>query len=158
MGAVELLLELEVTPRPTYTQRLDQIRARVDQATPGPWRVENPRNVSNDYGSSSCDGITAASGRELIITDSGYYPPGVADAEFIAHAREDIPFLLAEIDRLSGARRPSGESSLLCPDVPDEDGGGLWPDECNGYTASCGRIFCTLEAAMLHDRARHTTR
>jgi hypothetical protein len=52
----------------------------------------------------------------------------------------------------------SEEPIATCPDMLEADGGGLYQDECNGYTASCGRTFCSVEAAWRHDRERHNTR
>jgi hypothetical protein len=40
--------------------------------------------------------------RQIIETDSGYYPPDLEDAAFIAGARQDVPALLAEVRRLQG--------------------------------------------------------
>lgn len=64
---------------------LDAIRSRCDKATPGPW-YEDGFAIPNEAGDYT----------ELI--DS--YP---ADAAFIAHSREDIPALLAEVDKLKTA-------------------------------------------------------
>lgn len=73
-------------------ERLEQIKARAEAATPGPWDC---------YG----DG-------EYEVFDAGEYRDGdpgevvapvvtkLNNAEFIAHARMDIPALLNEIDRL----------------------------------------------------------
>lgn len=69
--------------------RLDEIRERLEAANPGPWEVVDSRNglgfgiVSNDSSAEWAGAIWRA------------------EAEFIAHAREDIPFLLGEIERLS---------------------------------------------------------
>lgn len=83
---------------------LDAIRARLDAACPGPWKVYNGNEGSVDYGP-----------LWAVANDAFHNPPedddtpwiavdvhtGLqADAEFIAHARQDIPALLAEIDRL----------------------------------------------------------
>jgi hypothetical protein len=80
----------------------DAIRARAEAATPGPW---------DWYG-------YGETGRTLYLDNSPYHdlnvlkttddwPPTDADAEFIAHARSDVPALLdaldaaeAEIERL----------------------------------------------------------
>lgn len=76
-------------------ERLDEIRERVAKATPGPWRVIN-HPLRTGVG-----GIAAVADDELIVeTDSGYYPPMRPDADFIAHARQDVPDLLAEVARL----------------------------------------------------------
>jgi hypothetical protein len=56
---------------------LDAIRKRADAATPGPWTTPE-KNPTDEY-YASC------------------FP---ADEDFIGHAREDIPALLDEIERL----------------------------------------------------------
>jgi hypothetical protein len=69
---------------------MDAIRQRCDQATPGPWKsyVEG-----RDHDSGSSFIMTSGEDIELIRAS-------VADQDFIAHARQDIPQLLAEIQRL----------------------------------------------------------
>lgn len=85
---------------------LDAIRARVDAATPGPWRVvqEHGRDIADEGYSRIW--IQAEAGEQhdiadLIDDDSANGSP-LADenAEFIAHARQDITDLLAEVDQL----------------------------------------------------------
>lgn len=70
---------------PLSDARMVGIRARAEAATDGPWGVsdEVPTFV-----------VTCLDG-EGTITD--YLDE--ADAEFIAHARTDVPALLAEVDR-----------------------------------------------------------
>lgn len=68
-------------------RELDAVRQRIETATEGPW-----------------DTAKLASGWHVMY--DGYivaeiYRNEVENAEFIAHAREDIPKLLAEIDRLN---------------------------------------------------------
>lgn len=78
-------------------KRLEEIEARAKAATPGPWTIfaRSKRAV-----------------RAIWLTrlnrdgDSVWTWPGFVqtsfehDADFIAHARQDIPDLLAEIERL----------------------------------------------------------
>ena len=76
---------------------LAAIRQRVEKATEGPW------NTGFDYEKN--DPIVLAPGYiehtvDYTLTEGGL-EHGKADAEFIAHAREDIPALLDEIDRLN---------------------------------------------------------
>ena len=71
-------------------QEIAEIRERCDQATPGPWK-------------SFVEAREQMSGSDFIQTDGEdiYLTGGtVADQDFIAHARQDIPKLLAEIERL----------------------------------------------------------
>lgn len=58
-------------------EELKQIRARANAATPGPWTTPE-KNPTDEY-YASC------------------FP---ADEEFIGHAREDIPALLDDVERL----------------------------------------------------------
>lgn len=65
-------------------EQLQAIRERCEAATPGEWKV-------------SVDYVYKIDGdREILIADC----PNVHDAAFVAHAREDIPALLAEVERL----------------------------------------------------------
>ena len=78
--------------------RLEEIRQRTEAATPGPWDSKTNRHPE-------CNGepwgwISGASGN---ITWSG--SAGKANADFIAHSREDIPYLLSEADRLNALHK-----------------------------------------------------
>jgi hypothetical protein len=61
-------------------EELKRIRARADAATPGPWTTWE-KNPTDEY-YASC------------------FP---ADEEFIGHARDDVPALLDEVERLRTA-------------------------------------------------------
>lgn len=77
--------------------RLEEIKARVERATPGPWELsysiildkEDEDTADRIYSHvgpvHSCDECPIAS---------------KADGKFIAAAREDIPYLIAEVERL----------------------------------------------------------
>ena len=85
------------------------IEKRAEGATAGPWSILNPHR-------GSCDGIAGPHlcapeecdedcplwwrPRNIVETDSGFYPPRLNDAMFIAHARSDIPALIGEVRRL----------------------------------------------------------
>lgn len=58
---------------------LDDIRARVEAATPGPWKLTDEAHA-------------------YYLGSAGYAQVGWLDALFIAHARTDIPALLAAVD------------------------------------------------------------
>lgn len=86
--------------------RLDAIRERVEAASAGPWYHDPQRDWI--YGG-------------IYSTPGDHYPPELhcgsqimavlydelhgteADGEFLAHAREDIPWLLAELAKISCA-------------------------------------------------------
>jgi hypothetical protein len=76
-------------------EELREIRRRVDAASAGPWRsyLEGRDHTSGSDFIMIGDGKTRGSDIEL----SGATKE---DQDFIAHARQDIPRLLAEIERL----------------------------------------------------------
>jgi hypothetical protein len=74
---------------------LAAIRQRCARATAGPWK-------------SYIEGRDHTSGSNFIMTsgeDIEFLGATEADQDFIAHARQDIPLLLAEIDRLMLANK-----------------------------------------------------
>lgn len=75
---------------------LEEIRAREQAATPRPWEVTGCCNhlVAQNNGDDT-DKTT------ILAEIWGYEGRHKHDAEFIAHAREDIPALLDEIARLT---------------------------------------------------------
>lgn len=91
-------------------KELAEIRARCEAATKGPW-VEC-RNGGGDDFLYSID--SEPTGLPIVKADCGVYPPEKEDADFIAHAREDIPKLLAEVERL---RKQVAELDAECDDL-----------------------------------------
>lgn len=86
------------------TLDLDAIQARADAATPGPWTVEEGAGAEGlrdgwwEYERRACNVETDL---EFVTTDGdGMGASSRADAEFIAHARTDVPALIAEVRRL----------------------------------------------------------
>jgi len=61
-------------------EQLNAIKERAAKATPGPWRQAGLYSVKNS--------------EDMSI------PLRPEDAEFIAHARKDVPALVAEVERL----------------------------------------------------------
>ena len=69
---------------------LQEVRQRLNGATPGPWV-------------SYVEGRDHTSGSSFIQTaGADIEAPGlaIADQDFIAHARQDVEILLAEVERL----------------------------------------------------------
>lgn len=82
---------------------LQAIRARSEAATPGPWEWRVCGNDSVYIRAETLDGVIELEddysgypecGEHLIMEMLGH------DADFIAHARTDIPAMLAEVGRL----------------------------------------------------------
>ena len=74
---------------------LAQIAIRCDAARPGPWRsfIEGRDHTSGSNFIMVGEGINRGEDIELTGTT-------VADQDFIAHARQDLPKLVEEIRRL----------------------------------------------------------
>ena len=75
---------------------LDEIQARADAATEGPWAVEVDDDGFDGASVLLDDGVgwgTAYICQDMHQGES----EGVADAEFISHAREDVPKLVAAL-------------------------------------------------------------
>lgn len=83
-------------------ERLAEIEAREKAATAAPWTREKP-GICPQTGFREGVAVAATLGNQMIYA----HPPGgqfpSADANFIAHARQDIPDLVAEVRRLRAA-------------------------------------------------------
>lgn len=103
-----------MTPQTGTELRLDEIEARANAATPGPW------TVSEDYSD-----VVGPEGDQL----ASYWNPTseTRNGEFIAHARTDVPALVAEVrrlrDRVAEVEGPAVEAraalAALCYDLED---------------------------------------
>lgn len=75
-------------------EELQAIKARAEAATPGPWRVD---------AGSEARYLRAEGESGALMSDTQYYPwtpDAEGDWQFIAHARTDVPDLVAEVERL----------------------------------------------------------
>jgi hypothetical protein len=123
---------------------LDAIRARAEAATPGPWERS---------------GSLVQAGRRARRARVGQ-TWGLAwkqDAEFIAHAREDVPALLDEVERLRGEAenwkrhawaqgeeaaehldaRVKAEAQVQAVRALHVDDGNGWCEGCDRYSRNC---------------------
>src|SRR5574344_342258 len=73
--------------------RLEEIRQRTEAATPGTWKTV----THEEYSTVDVD---EQGGENIAMVGSA-----IADADFIANAREDIPYLLSEVDRLNALHK-----------------------------------------------------
>lgn len=97
-------------------EREAQIRQREAEATPGPWTVGETRYIydENESGESrlwiepaagTCPCVKA--GSEVVaseILDEDRHGRPLTNAAFIAHARADVPAMLAELDAVRRER------------------------------------------------------
>lgn len=98
---------------PLSDERIAEIRAREQAATPVTWTITQmlyPCIV--DEGDTGFDVRATGEGASW-----GAHCDAEADADFIAHARQDVSDLLAEVERLRAERRwiPVGER------LPDDE-------------------------------------
>lgn len=102
--------------------RAEAIRSRCEAATPGPWKwTPQEEEVERD---GTVEKVTGAQIESIFTFDTGegYYGVENNNAEFIAHARTDLPDALAEIERLTaqvetlqGERDAHGVAEVLEP-------------------------------------------
>ena len=143
----------------TWTnERHEAARARCEAATEGPWE--------------SCGGTIEGgptSGRDVVTTavDCMAYCYGgrgrgvehPEDREFIAHARADIPDLLAEVERLRALTTITDDmveraEEALVYTMGQESDGADWISEWQGWTVVDGTydmpsaVRAALEAAL----------
>ena len=93
-------------------EALQAIRERVRRATPEPWVIRRLSNHEEHQG--FVQGPRAKPEDpydiEILGEDDTLYPTRAGDLDFIAHVREDIPTLLAEVERLQVERASATEA------------------------------------------------
>lgn len=110
-------------------ERLAEIRARVEAATPGPWEgARGSVHLTFDKEGSIFPPDTTgqlgfqAGGPVAVVQDNGEFN----DLDFLVAARADVPDLLAEVDRLRAALRDIAfylpVVSQANPPPPDAEG------------------------------------
>lgn len=109
-------------------QRLDAIKARADAASKGPWQSYSGKlrpklpTVINEVRGPGSNTIVAWGGFDGVDASNKQKK---ADAKFIAHVRDDVPFLLEKITALSAerdaalARAEKAEAALNTPEILD---------------------------------------
>jgi len=112
----------------TNPSTLDEIEARASAATEGPWEVGGMDSghsafemsiwVTTGNGDSICD----MDGQVRALNVAPPNDDGLADAEFIAHAREDVPTLVAALRAVEAVHRRYGLYELedSCEDTSDK--------------------------------------
>lgn len=85
---------------PLTDEQLAAIRERADKATPGPWTSEH-----ESWAGPNAVLSTTFNGHAVAVCGEEAQPyPASVDAAFIAAARQDVPALLTEIERLKAER------------------------------------------------------
>ena len=108
----------------SISDRLDQIEKRASAATPGPWRWTNEvrQRLLGDRHNDPSE----------IIRCAALLHPQKGDAEFIAHARTDVPALVAGYRSLLDLHADQGDR--CANGCLDEGGSYYWP--CDTYAVA----------------------
>ena len=84
-------------------ERLAEIRARCEAASPGPWFamfIAGAGGGGADVSANDEQGTYHVAECSRIVEADGTLPQTKANRDFVCEARRDIPDLLAEVDRL----------------------------------------------------------
>lgn len=98
---------------------IEEIKARHEAATPGPWYLG--MSGANFEGFSLEYHIATVYNKKIYAQPPGGQFPA-ADADFIAHARTDIPELLAEVERLTAENQQNADYAEIYKDICDKYG------------------------------------
>ena len=92
-------------------ERLKEIKARYTHANPGPWIIERGGYSGNNWMVGDF-GICERDGKDyrVIVTTYAVNASRLCgdaedDAHFVAHAREDVPWLVEQIEKLMEASK-----------------------------------------------------
>ncbi len=135
-------------------ETLRQIQARADAATPGPWEA-----CCYDSGHSrfemSCSVITSEVGDTIADLDGRLdnerlaRDDGQADAAFIAHARQDVPALVAALRTVLDLHQPGIAYGVsVCQTCSQVKGQDEWDDPNDSPIASWLPWPCPTVAAV----------
>ena len=86
-------------------ETLDAIRARVDKATPGPWRAVTSRGTGAVAAPDSVGCYVYVNVRTHDDMTAETVSRWQDDARFVAAARTDVPALLDEVERLTASEK-----------------------------------------------------
>jgi len=90
---------------PITEDRLAEIEARASAATPGPWVGDSEFGFVSPRGATTAHIIAS-------LDAEGVRDTGGADLAFIAHARTDVPDLVAEVESLRELARGATATAL----------------------------------------------
>lgn len=124
--------------------RLEQIRARVDAATEGPWEVVPAEDAYVSASVRAAGGTLMSFGGGSAYEESAGLEPSGEDLSFIAHARADVPWLLDRVAELEAAlKHVEWEADpvydhVLCRGCAGDFLGAGHDSECLVYVALAG--------------------
>ena len=134
----------------SITDRLDAIHARADKATEGEWEARHRANLDWLSQSPHVDNDGHEPGSSVGLADAvdplwgSLWPSrnANADAEFIAHARTDVPALVGALRAVLDMHKPRAEQVLATDCSAEacdcEDGCQTVPTEVCGHCCDIG--------------------
>jgi hypothetical protein len=87
----------------TARDALAQIRERADRATPAPWKIWGMSVAADPVGNSNVDDCIDVA-HTVMLDEHG--KPRTFDAQFIAHARTDVPALVGALEAVLAIHQP----------------------------------------------------
>lgn len=117
--------------------RIAEIRARLDAATPGPW-VHDPDMPKNVY-SNDITGSRIAEVRNLTL-DPHMRGRDVQTASLIANAPSDLDYMIAELERIT-----ANADKLTDENVCLDSGVGVLSDEIDSLREENARLRSALQ-------------
>jgi hypothetical protein len=98
----------------TTQDRLARIAQRVDRATEGPWRADDEHGLMPEATPAWCVSREGTGGEYLGDVAYATGPREPQDAEFIAHARTDIPAMHAALTAVLALHGSDGHTPDDC--------------------------------------------
>jgi hypothetical protein len=113
-------------------QRVEAIKQRLAQTSPGPWETKLAGSCGNETALSVeiPRPPTATSAPSILDMVFGYLP---ADADFIAHAPDDVAFLLEHIETLTSERLTREKLDEMIAKIQNGPNGNAWHDKTRRF-------------------------
>ena len=123
--------------------RLNEIEARANAATEGPWEWEGEAKAEWEIGANSL--VPSRRPDDPVLYGYGYDASGIevktpADAEFIAHARTDMPDMAAALRAVLEIHRTAASRRATSTTVPTAT--------CRTAAQSAGRLGSTASPTL----------
>lgn len=112
----------------SISEELDALQARADAATKGPWVEFHENGEPGELEAFNCAPATGA----FLIEYGADRDQQQRDSNFIAHAREDVPKLVAALKAVESVHFDAGGSQGYFDD------GYSWRDHCCNECGSLG--------------------
>lgn len=126
--------------------RLSEIRARCEAATPGPWWWSLSDLMVVIWGGAQDE--NAATGKQIVVDGDGDFDCCPENAEFITNAREDIPYLLEQLNiAIARAEKAEKERDAAVEDITHGCDTCTRGQDCEaGTEPECARCYGNVDS------------